>query len=272
MQHADRSNQPLPSADRGSDAPPVIALHSSASSGRQWEAWRKHVRDGVQIIAPDLFGYGSLPQWTLGATTSLAAEADAVAAAVQLPSRERGVHLMGHSYGGAVAIELALRYPGSILSVTLYEPVRFGILRENDERQWSEIQHVAQETARLTRAGQWREAGAVFVDYWSGRGTWEILSLARQVSIAACMPKVCADFDALFSDRTPLEAYRSLSMPIRLLRGTRSPAPAQRVADRLGELIPSVQSACLEGLGHMAPVQHPEHVIAATGWAGAAVA
>src|SRR3546814_8229080 len=76
---------------------------------------------------PDLRGYGATEGWSGRAPMRLADEA----ALVRALAEEAGepVHLVGHSYGGAVALMAALHFPEAIASLTLIEPVAFFLLR-----------------------------------------------------------------------------------------------------------------------------------------------
>ena len=254
----------------------VICLHSSASSGRQWDAIAAALSPAHRVVAPPLLGYDSRTPWPLDRAVTLDDEARALEPL--LDGAAGDVHLIGHSYGGAVALQLALRRPDAVTSLTLYEPVRFALLfgqrRHADEAE--EIVRVGRGIGALTRAGHGHVAGARFVDYWSGKGAWESLPPTRRDAIAARMTKVSAEFDALFGDAVPASAYAALRMPIRLLRGDASPEPARRVAARLAEILPCARLASLPGAVHMQPVTDPGSVIAALpswlhagGWAAA---
>src|SRR5262245_39392119 len=108
---------------------PVILLHSSAGSSAQWRELAAMLSGRYRVLAPDLYGYGGSPMPPDGAFT-LAHEAEIVRALLQ---RAGGAaHLVGHSYGGAVALHVALRYGASVLSLALIEPVAFHLLRENE--------------------------------------------------------------------------------------------------------------------------------------------
>jgi hypothetical protein len=74
------------------------------------------------------------------------------------------------------------------------------------------------------------------------------------------MPKVGAEFGAVLDDRTAPADYRTLTMPVRLLGGDRSPLPVQMILDRLETLLPRADRVTLAGLGHMGPVQAPERI------------
>jgi pimeloyl-ACP methyl ester carboxylesterase len=237
----------------------LICLHCSASSGRQWAALAASLDEQLNVLVPDLIGYAGQAPWPAQAKVSLDDEADALAALIE--SHPGGVHLLGHSYGGAVALQVAMRWPGRIKSLTLYEPVRFALLLRDPE-----MAPLAYEVIRLARSVQAAasttpDAAAVrFVDYWSGAGAWDRLGGARQRPLARCMTKVGAEFGALIDDRAGPADYKRLTMPVRLLGGDQSPAPVLRILDRLEVLLPRADRVSLAGLGHMGPIQAPERI------------
>ena len=94
----------------------VVCLHASTSSSRQWRELMAHMGTSHRILAPDLAGHGR---------NGWHGNGDAVEEDVRLLEALVGAspaHLVGHSYGGAVALRYALRYPQRVLSLSLYEP------------------------------------------------------------------------------------------------------------------------------------------------------
>jgi pimeloyl-ACP methyl ester carboxylesterase len=255
---------------------PMICLHCSGSSGRQWDPYLSALREHHRVLAPDLLGATSPGLWPVGAPVSLDDEARALAPLLAAAP----AHLVGHSYGGAVALQMALRWPERVRSLTLYEPVRFSLLlrdAEADNRAIGQaVVAVGRRIGLEVLSGALDAAGARFVDYWSGAGAWQQLGPARQQAIAQRMPKVRAEFEALFADAVPPAAWRELRMPVRLIGGTHSPLAARRVLDLLAQQLPAAQRVTLDGIGHMGPVQAPRRVLdAMTGaerphWAQAA--
>lgn len=239
-------------------APVIVALHSSGASGRQWDGWRKRLPARAICHTPELIGYDAAG-WPAGARTTLNAEAQRLLPT--LAAAPGGVHLIGHSYGGSVALQIALRWPGHVRSLTLYEPVRFALLRDADAALWRSIVALGREIGALTLQGRLDEAAERFVDYWSRRGAWQALTLQQRQAVAARMPKVCAEFEALFEDELPAAAYRQLRMPLRLLCGTRSPRPALRVTERLAQHCPGATLVRLDGLGHLGPIEDAARVL-----------
>lgn len=236
----------------------LICLHSSAASPRQWDAYRQALAAHAEVLTPELIGYAGAAHWPTGKPVSLDDEARQLAPL--LP--RTGVHLLGHSYGGAVALQIALRWPELVHSLTLYEPVRFELLRHHtvtrESADW--IGGIGRRIGMQVMSGVLHGAAQMFVDYWSGDGSWARLSEARRQALARLMPKVHAEFEALFADRVPPAAYRQLQMPVTLLGGSRSPLPARQVLDVLQRLLPICRRVHFDGLGHMGPVQAPDRV------------
>jgi pimeloyl-ACP methyl ester carboxylesterase len=65
---------------------------------------------------------------------------------------------------------------------------------------------------------------------------------------------------ALFTEPTPLEAFRSLDVPVLYMVGKRSTRSARGVARLLAAALPRVELVEFEDLGHMGPITHPDPV------------
>ena len=252
-----------PAESAGPAVASLVCLHASASSGRQWQALQRRLTGRYQVLSPDLSGSGDSPPWPPERELTLADEVamlePAFEAAGELP------HLIGHSYGGAVAVRAALTYPGRFRSLVLIEPVLFGLLLTEDPDQPAarEIVALCQHTRVAVELGALDSAAQRFIDYWMGPGTWAGMSPPRQAAVARAMPGVRSQWSAIFAETTPLAAYSSLDLPTLYLVGSQSPASARSVARLLAQVLPDVTTAELEGAGHMAPVTHPDTVNAA---------
>jgi pimeloyl-ACP methyl ester carboxylesterase len=241
----------------------VVALHASASSGRQWRALQSQLADGYLVLSPDLYGSGDSPPWPPGRGLTLT---DEVALLEPVFEATGGpFHLIGHSYGGAVAVRAALTYPGCFRSLVLIEPVLFGLLIAEDPHQPAarEVVAVCQHTRAAVEVGALDSAAQRFIDYWMGAGTWAVMPAQRRAAIAAAMPSVRSQWTAIFAEITPLPVYSLLDLPVLYLEGSESPSSTRAVARLLTQALPNVTSAELKGVGHMAPLTHPGLVSAA---------
>jgi len=240
--------------------PSVVCLHSSASSSGQWRALMERLAPRFRVLAVDLYGSGKTPAWPGDRPMQL----DDQVALLDAVFRAAGdrFHLVGHSFGGAIALKAALADPGRVLSLVLYEPVLFSVLMadapESDAAR--EILAVRDDTIRLIDQGDLDASAARFIDYWMGEGAWTATPENRKPVIAAAMRAVKPEWHAAFSEPTPLHAFAAIDVPTLFLTGTESKASARAVARLLTAVLPWVRPEDLEGVGHMAPVTHPERV------------
>jgi pimeloyl-ACP methyl ester carboxylesterase len=81
--------------------------------------------------------------------------------------------------------------------------------------------------------------------------------------IVGAMPKIAAEFRALFRSPETLRGYRRLRTPTLLVRGTRTTLAAHHVIERLAATLPQCELVEIAGAGHLAPLSHPDAVNAA---------
>lgn len=208
-------------------APRLVALHCSASGPSQWDGYPALVDPDVCWMPLALQGYEGGASWPAGAPTSLAAEARRILRALASSSGE--VHLVGHSYGGAVALQVALMWPERIHSVTVYEPVLVHLLQQDEASAplAADLLQLAAAVSAEVHAGQDEAAAERFVDYWSGPGTWMRVGTARRAALARHMPKVAAEFGALFTATADHARMEPFGPEVRIVTGTASPAPVR---------------------------------------------
>jgi pimeloyl-ACP methyl ester carboxylesterase len=241
---------------------PIVLLHSSAASGGQWRAYRQGLIDaGFRVLAPDLYGYGGTPAWSGRGRLRLADEAALVEALLDLCGEP--VDLVGHSYGGAVALHVARHHGTRLRSLALIEPVAFHLLWNSDPwaaRYFAEIRELADAVWAAMSNGDYRGTMARFTDYWSGEGAWSRLTERQRAAIAAAAPKVALDFWATITEPTTLDDLTEISVPTLLVAGGRSPAPARRIVDLIETALPRARLKVVPDAGHMLPLTHAEVV------------
>src|ERR1700730_10624309 len=108
----------------------VIALHCSGGGAGQWRRLGCELGADYELVAPEHYGCDSIGAWTGEHTFTLADEAARTIALIDRCDRQ--VHLVGHSYGGGLALHIALRRPDRIASLALYEPAAFHLLNQTE--------------------------------------------------------------------------------------------------------------------------------------------
>ena len=125
--HVLRWSDRAPSGARESGGAPVVLIHSSGMSSRQWRRLEDELASTHRVLTPDLLGYGDSSPYRDEA--EFAFHLDQLALEHLLDAVGEPVHLVGHSYGGFLALLVALHRPRSVRSIAVYEPVSFGVLR-----------------------------------------------------------------------------------------------------------------------------------------------
>jgi pimeloyl-ACP methyl ester carboxylesterase len=242
----------------------VFALHCSGSGPSQWCHLSEALGGRYEVVAPEHYGSEATGPWTGEHAFALADESARTIALID--ETDAKVHLVGHSYGGGVALNVALARPDCIASMALYEPSAFHLLRQMGEGgadAFAEIAGVARRMCHGIVTGNHRGAVAGFVDYWNGAGAWQGLRAHVQNALIRWAPKGPLDFHALIEEPTPADAYRGLPFPVLVLRGEHAPAPTRLIVEGLSELLPASRLAIIDGAGHMGPLTHAPEVSAA---------
>ncbi|RWQ29230.1 alpha/beta hydrolase [Mesorhizobium sp.] len=242
-------------------APLVIALHCSGGNGRQWRNLAERLDDSYRFIAPDLIGAPGGGAWTGAGAFRLADEAAGI---VEMIDHHDGpVHLVGHSYGGGVALHIAAMRPDRLASLSLYEPSAFHLLRELEfegHEALGEILAIAGTIHDGLIDGSYLSATARFIDYWSGGGTFAAMKPELQAALVRFLPKASLDFNALIHESTPASEYARFGFPVLILRGEFAPVPTRLIACELFSRVPAAIGAIVHGAGHMGPLTHPDVV------------
>jgi pimeloyl-ACP methyl ester carboxylesterase len=223
----------------------ALLLHSGGFTSRQWRRLSERLAPDYTVIAPDLIGYGAEP-WPDGKPFHFEQDLDYVASLLSRPA-----HVVGHSYGGFLALKLALQRPDLVRSVAVYDPVAFGALDESERTELELVRHTWEPDASGVDE-PWLRG---FVEWWNGRGAWDRLPEETRGAFRRLGWKVFSEVTSLVKDRTPLSEWATITVPALIMGGATSPETERRVVEKLAAL-PNATIQFIEGAGHMGPVSH----------------
>jgi pimeloyl-ACP methyl ester carboxylesterase len=236
---------------------PVVFLHGTAASPRQWRELISRLPQAIETLALDLPDYAA--REVPSVQRSLSQEAQVLIP--RLHGLGRPFHLVGHSYGGALALRIAMQWPGLVRSLTMFEPVMFHLLRDGHptERQMHEV------IARLVRdlkdaqaVGAPASGVARFIDFWNGAGAFANYAPEMQEKMAARMSLILANFAALHRESWPLADCARIAAPTLGVFGETSPLLVQHLTRFIAGQIAGAKVQPVATAGHMLPVTHPE--------------
>jgi len=170
-------------------------------------------------------------------------------------------HIIGHSYGANIAIELAITAPQSTLSLFVHEPPVFSLLSGNDELDSlkKESAGLMKETAKMILQGEIEKGARLFIEEVAfGKNSWDKIfnECGRHtiLSHADTWLDQSRDPERLAIDVTGLKKYPN---KMTFSTGTESFSTYKEVTKKIAELLPDANIATIEGGAHGSHISHP---------------
>ncbi len=243
------------------EGPPVILLHGSVSSGRQWAALAAHLEKKFRVFSPDLPGYGLARETPVSTADGLKEYVCAVRSIMATAGEP--VHLVGHSFGGAIALSVAACAPDAIASLSVIEPASFHLLRDGgkaERKLFARIEGVAASVAADVAVDDPQSALARFIDFWHGKGAWDTTLLDDRQRLIEGVGSILSDFRGLFGEDWSIEACMAFQFPVLSIMGVDSVDVTQRLSELIAEASPRGQLHMVFDAGHMLPITHA-HIV-----------
>jgi 3-oxoadipate enol-lactonase len=232
------------------DANPIVFLHGIGGAARGWVRQLEHFRRDWRALAWDMPGYGGSKALAAASISSLAA---ALADFLEPLGTERPV-LVGHSIGGMVVQQLLAARSDAARAVVLAQTSpAFG----RPEGEWQR-EFIAARLGPLDRGETMRDLAPRFIAELVGEAPDpEGLALARECMAAVPEASYRAMMLALmgFDLRAALPRIAVPTLVLSGSKDTNAPAPMMQ---RMAEKIPDASYVCLEGAGHLAPMERPK--------------
>lgn len=186
----------------------VILIHGGASNNRQWKSLIEDLKPGFRVIAPNMHGAGKTPSWHGRNPYTLA---DAAALVERLCESVAGrLSIVGHSVGGAFAMQAAVHLGQRVDKLILLEAAPYDLLRQaGRDLAYREARALYEFVRDGSERGEWAAIAERFLNAFVGKGAWEQMSHERRVRAAQLMRQNRAQWDALMNDGTTLAEWRS---------------------------------------------------------------
>ncbi len=250
----------LPSVDylEAGAGPLVVLVHSSVSGARQWRRLMDDLKGRFRLRAVNLFGYGETPPWRGERLQTLDDQARLVEAAV--PADAGDVCLVGHSFGGTVAMQAAVRLGRRVRKLVLIEANPFALLTQAGRRAAIlEAMHLADVVKSCGGRGEWEKAAEAFADYWAGPGSWSAMSPERRAAFVKAVPPNVFEWDAALYDTTTAPQWvGTLPRDTLAIHDPATVLPVREIAAILRSHAPWWSHRKIAGGGHMAPLTRPD--------------
>lgn len=225
---------------------PILGLHGGGSSAAMWvEAAPELAKHGRTILYDRRGSFRSeRPEHY---ATNVHEQADDAAALIDALAAAPAV-VIGRSYGGAVAVDLALRYPNRVRALVLLEG-DVPSVSETAAKEWAELE------ARLLAERDPRRAAEVLMrDVLSDAG-WEGVPEEVKEILTGNGPALVAEIRGGYPDVT-VEQLGTIEQPTLFVGAKDSVFDYRETADVLAAAMPSARVEWVEG-GHAIDPAHP---------------
>lgn len=241
---------------RSGEGPALFLLHATLSSSHQLRALAARLAQGRTVLAVDRRGSGRSAGNGPAEPIDVAVHVDDLAAIAVAEGLDR-VAVVGHSYGGCVALELAARRPRLVEAVFAFEPPYAPVAPPEVAAGMAAI---GRRTLEAGADGDLAAAALAFMEGVSGTAAVAALGPAARERIGRAGQGAVADATLAGMDADGLSR---IECPVRIATGTASAPLYGAIAEGLEARIPGADRVELDGLDHMAPVSRPEAIAAA---------
>ena len=226
--------------ERGSGTP-ILGIHGAGSCALFWENAAGKLADLGRAIVYDRRGCKRSERPDPYHVTSVQEHADDALALLRALDAEPAI-LVGRSYGGTVALDLAIRHPDAVLGLALLEAGPLGLAAEYDA--WFEqLRRNLEVTVRA-----WRSFDAVGETLLRAVfGAWEELPAALREVFTANGPSLLAEIRG--GESTDTSRLGEIRAPTLVVTSKESPTEFQLVSEAVGRAIPNARSVQVGG-GH----------------------
>jgi len=228
--------------------PAVLFVPGSFSTTAAWAGVQKSMPPRFRMATTSLCGYGRTAESRRLDDCAMHHETSVIAEAARRIGNP--VHLVGHSFGGTVALAAALAGVVDVISLTLFEPNPMRVARDLGAGQLvDEAYNMSQQFEAAHFAGDTDAAGCI-IDYWGKTGDFAALPPAvadycRKTAFANVL-----DWRTAFSFHATAADLRRLACPTLVVRGGAAIPLMVQMTQALVENLPNARTAVVDGAGH----------------------
>lgn len=235
---------------------PIAFIHCGLGKAGNWRGLINALGGGLTVHNIELPGHGLAEDWDR--------ERDFTEQALEIALSEmpsEPVPLVGHSYGAALALRLAVERPYRVSSLVLIEPTLFAAAKGR----WGHdkvLRDLASFDKKM-KAAQFATAAKEFHALWGDGKPWNELSSDQKAYILDRIETIPAGNALLMEDRTGIlkpGRIEALDIPVTFVDGGNSHPVIADIISELGDRMKDAEWLTVPDAGHMVPITHPELV------------
>lgn len=231
--------------DRGD---PLVLVHAGIADARMWEAIVPALAAGHRVVRFDMRGYGR----SLSGRGRFAFAADLAALLDALEIRR--AHVVGASFGGLVALELAATQPERVASLVLLAAALPDIEPSAQLLDYAEAEQTAVEVGRV------EDAVEINVRMWAARSTPAVQSLVADMQRDAFELQLREGAESDELDPPVSTRLHTIDVLATVAYGERDVDDFKQIAQRLHAELPDATLHEISAADHLLALDRPEAV------------
>ena len=235
--------------------PTIVLVPGSCSTGAIWRPVIATCNGQFRCVTTSLLGYGGTVERRTASDPDISHEAEMLESVVR--RADSRVHLVGHSFGGLVALAVALRKQVRLASLVILEAPGTEILRDRGEHE--HYRAFRQMTKAYFAEGGNAEAIAAMIDFYGGAGTFASWPPRVRAYAVETTSVNILDWASAYGFALPA-SLAAVKIPTLVIRGGASHPAVQRANALLSECMSRAALATIETAAHFMIATHPNEV------------
>jgi pimeloyl-ACP methyl ester carboxylesterase len=245
----------------GTQGDPVVLVHGSWVDHHSWDRVVPGLSQALEVVTYDRRGHGAS---TMGPRPHPVRDDAADLAGLLTALDHYPAHVVAHSYGGAVALDLALRRPEMVRSLAIHEPAFVGLLAD-DPATAPEVDRMAEGVAQLRQligSGRKELAAELLVEQFSTEpGAWGRMPPAERATFVRNADRWAEEYADPEATRPDVPALHDLLIPVLLTEGSQSPPFLRRITDALAGHLRNARIQEIPDAGHAPHLTRPHQFV-----------
>lgn len=236
----------------------VILIHSSVAGAKQWWSLMETLANDFHVIAINLFGYGDTRAWENDGTQRLEDQAKLIEPFV--PKGAGKISIVGHSFGGSVAMKAAAMFKTNVRRLVLIEPNPFYLLEKCGRTEaYQEAVTLRDAIKSNGKSGTWEAAAEVFANYWTGAGSWDAMPADRKSKFARALIPNFLEWYAVMNEETSFADWeRDLPKDTTVVSAQDTVRSIAEIVALMKKNVSEWRFAKIDRGGHMAAMTKPD--------------
>lgn len=241
---------------------PIVFIHGSYATTSTWKALVEALSVNHHCICIKLPGHNGMPDPDDFANPSIETELSIVEQ-VTTKLTNKPIHLVGHSYGGVVALSQAIKKSLNICQLSLFEPVSSWVLEAAGDVEMTSRVQTFTAKYRDDAINSLPSVCGQVIDFWCGSNTYQALPDFVKQSMAPLVKNNLRHWDIGDALTHTLKDLHKMEIQTQIICGSESNPVAHAIAKHLHANLSNSHVHTINGANHFLVTTHPNECLKA---------